>query len=123
MSCPNLEEVAAVYRHAYANGNAPTRAVAAHFNRPRSTAGRWVQEARASGHLGPPRGTTSGEADQPRYSFVDRATDEELADVLESPHPQPFAVIRAIVLELAEYRKAAPMGSAWQSVERSREDR
>lgn len=48
-----LAEVADVYRGALSRGLAPTDAVAAKFPTSRSTAGRWVMEARRRGLLGP----------------------------------------------------------------------
>lgn len=57
-----LREVAEVYRRAYAEGNAPTQAVALHFVITKPTAARWVREARRAGALGPSVGTTGGEA-------------------------------------------------------------
>ena len=48
------EKVAEVYRAALMAGKAPTRAVAATFDRPYSTAARWVLRARKAGKLGPP---------------------------------------------------------------------
>ena len=59
----HLAEVAKVYREAAAAGQPPTQAVAIHFERARSTAGRWVVQARQAGHLRPARGDRqAGEA-------------------------------------------------------------
>lgn len=57
-----LRDVAAVYRTAHAAGDPPTKAVAARFGVARSTAGRWIAEARRRGHLGEaPRPRMAGE--------------------------------------------------------------
>jgi transposase len=56
-----LVEVAEVYRRAHAVTNSPTQAVADHFERPRSTAAKWVQRAREEGLLGPTEERRSGE--------------------------------------------------------------
>jgi hypothetical protein len=58
----DLRKVAEVYRGAHAARNPPTRAVAARFGVSRSTAGRWIGEARRRGHLGEaPRPRMAGE--------------------------------------------------------------
>jgi hypothetical protein len=59
-----LVEVAAVYRQAHAHGAAPTKAVADHFKRSRSTAAKWVQRARDERLLRPTAERRAGE--QPR---------------------------------------------------------
>ena len=56
-----LAEVAEVYRDANSHGSAPTQAVADYFQRPRSTAAKWVQRARAEGFLGPAVERRAGE--------------------------------------------------------------
>ena len=56
-----LRDVARVYREAHAEGRRPTQAVATHFDKPRSTAGRWVGLARQAGFLGPADGPRAGE--------------------------------------------------------------
>jgi hypothetical protein len=62
MSDALSEEIAAVYRAAWEAGENPTQAVAKHFEKPYSTAARWVGEARKRGHLGPADGSRGGEA-------------------------------------------------------------
>jgi hypothetical protein len=57
----DLRRVAEVYRAAHATDEAPTRAVAARFGVSRSTAGRWVAEARRRGVLGKARARKAGE--------------------------------------------------------------
>ena len=52
LSDATLKEVAVVYRAAYGRGEYPTKAVQEHFTLSRSTAGRWVERARAQGYLG-----------------------------------------------------------------------
>lgn len=47
----HLQAVASVYSDAYHQGQRPTKAVAEHFTVARSTAGRWVVEARKRGFL------------------------------------------------------------------------
>jgi len=61
-----LEQVAAIYRQALAQGIGPTKAVQAQFKPriSRSTAGRWVGEARKRGFLGSAIGTRAGEGDR-----------------------------------------------------------
>jgi len=61
-----LEQVAAIYRQALAQGIGPTKAVWAQFKPriSRSTAGRWVGEARKRGFLGSAIGTRPGEGDR-----------------------------------------------------------
>jgi hypothetical protein len=59
----DLREIAAVYRAALAAGEPPTRTVAARFGVARSTAGRWVAEARRRGVLGKARPRMAGEID------------------------------------------------------------
>lgn len=61
MSDALAKEIAEVYRSAWAAGQNPTQAVARHFDKPASTAGRWVGEARKRGHLGPADGSRGGE--------------------------------------------------------------
>lgn len=56
-----LREVAEVYRNAWAEGENPTSAVAAHFFKSHSTAARWVGLARKAGYLGPSDGSRGGE--------------------------------------------------------------
>lgn len=56
----HLAEVARVYREAAGSGT-PTKAVAEAFQTSRSTAGRWVVQARARGLLGPSDSTRPGE--------------------------------------------------------------
>ncbi|MGH1547968.1 hypothetical protein ACRAWB_01835 [Leifsonia poae] len=58
-------EIAEVYRDAWTAGKNPTQAVAHHFNKPYSTAARWVGEARKRGHLGPADGSRGGETTSP----------------------------------------------------------
>ncbi|MGN7799058.1 hypothetical protein [Leifsonia sp. 22587] len=53
MSNAFLSEVAEVYRQAFLAGDNPTRAVASHYDKPYSTAGRWVGEARSRNVLEP----------------------------------------------------------------------
>jgi transposase len=62
MSDAFSEEVAGVYRAAWESGENPTQAVAKHFEKPYSTAARWVGEARKRGFLGPADGSRGGEA-------------------------------------------------------------
>jgi hypothetical protein len=57
----DLREVAGAYRGAVAAQEPPTRAVAARFGVSRSTAGRWVAEARQRGMLGKARPRMAGE--------------------------------------------------------------
>jgi hypothetical protein len=57
----NLREVATLYRAALENNDPPTLAVAAAKNVSRSTAARWVSEARKRGFLGPALGPRPGE--------------------------------------------------------------
>jgi hypothetical protein len=56
-----LHSVAVAYRVAHAFDQPPTDAVAEQFGLPRSTAGRWVSEARRAGLLGDALGTKAGE--------------------------------------------------------------
>ena len=56
-----LVEVARVYRREHQRSDAPTQAVADHFDRPRSTAAKWVQRAREEGLLGPTEPRKAGE--------------------------------------------------------------
>jgi hypothetical protein len=51
-----LEWVAYLYRVAVLMGEPPTKAVESALQLPRSTAGRWVAQARQEGHLGPAEG-------------------------------------------------------------------
>jgi hypothetical protein len=51
-----LRHIAAVYRAALATGSPPTAAVEAALGLPRSTTGRWLQQARQRGLLGASRG-------------------------------------------------------------------
>lgn len=54
MTEEHLAGVATVYRQALAEGDRPTRAVQRHYGlHARSTASRWIAEARARGLLGP----------------------------------------------------------------------
>jgi hypothetical protein len=48
-----LETVARIYREAMATGSPPTKAVEEALHLSRSTAGRWIKEARRRGFLGP----------------------------------------------------------------------
>ncbi len=48
-----LERVALIYRLAYAAHDNPTQAVVDYFERPRSTASRWIRMARERGYLRP----------------------------------------------------------------------
>jgi transposase len=58
-----LARVAEVYREAHALGSNPTRTVAQRLGVARSTAGRYVVQARRQGHLGPAPGLrVAGEA-------------------------------------------------------------
>lgn len=57
----NLRRVARVYRGAHLVGMPPTKAVQDHFGLARSTAGRWVMEARRQGFLGPGTERQAGE--------------------------------------------------------------
>jgi hypothetical protein len=58
----HYREVASTYREALTLGDPPTKYVATKMNAARSTAGEWVQEARARGLLGPaPRRGAKGE--------------------------------------------------------------
>jgi len=59
-----LKDVARVYRSAWEPGEAPTWAVAKHFHKSHSTAGRWVGLARERGYLGKADSTRGGEASQ-----------------------------------------------------------
>lgn len=61
-----LVEVADVYRRAHRTGAAPTQAVADHFDRPRSTAAKWVQRAREERMLGPAEQRRPGELPRTR---------------------------------------------------------
>lgn len=56
-----LAEVVKVYRDAWDSGGPPTKAVAEYFDRPHSTAARWVGEARRRGMLAPSDGSRGGE--------------------------------------------------------------
>lgn len=47
----HLRRVSAVYRHAAERGEPPLRAVVREFDRPRSTASRWIAAARQRGYL------------------------------------------------------------------------
>ncbi|KQR52299.1 hypothetical protein ASF88_12165 [Leifsonia sp. Leaf336] len=55
------EEIAGIYRTAWEAGENPTQAVARHYQKPYSTAARWVGESRKRGHLGPADGSRGGE--------------------------------------------------------------
>jgi hypothetical protein len=57
----DLQEIASVYRAAFAARDAPTKAVAVRFGVARSTAGRWISEARTRGILGPTQPRVAGE--------------------------------------------------------------
>lgn len=54
--------VAKVYSHAYAEGAAPTKAVAQHFHVTPSAAAKWVARARGLGLLGPTQQRRAGGA-------------------------------------------------------------
>jgi hypothetical protein len=54
----------AQYRDALAAGEPPTRAVSVRYGVARSTAGRWIAEARRRGELGKARPRIAGEIDQ-----------------------------------------------------------
>jgi hypothetical protein len=56
-----LRDVASVYRAAHADHRPPTQAVSARFGVSRSTAGRWIAEARRRGLLGDARPGMAGE--------------------------------------------------------------
>jgi hypothetical protein len=58
----HLRRVAEVYRAAVARGEAPTKAVSRELFASRSTAGRWVMQARKRGFLRPALGRIGGEA-------------------------------------------------------------
>lgn len=60
-----LSEVADVYRRAWQTTKTPTTAVAEHYGKPYSTAGRWIGEARKRGLLAAPE------------AFFDDPTDEQ----------------------------------------------
>lgn len=51
VSLEHLEAVAAIYIEAHARGAHPSQAVAEHFDRPGSTARKWVMKAREAGLL------------------------------------------------------------------------
>ena len=57
----HYERVAEIYREALQLGYAPTKWVGVRFGKPRSTAARWVMEARERGKLGKAVGTRAGE--------------------------------------------------------------
>jgi hypothetical protein len=59
-----LRQVADVYRYALGRGLAPTAAVGEAFNYSRSTAGRWIVEARRRGLLGPAIRGRAGEKEE-----------------------------------------------------------
>jgi hypothetical protein len=61
-----LEYVALVYRIAFAANDNPVQAVMDIFQLPRSTASRWVGQARERGFLGPAQERRPGEKRQPR---------------------------------------------------------
>ena len=64
MDDEHLRRVAVVYREAIAVGSrAPVEAVRKALHASRSTAGRWVVQARKAGILGPARGPIAGEAE------------------------------------------------------------
>ena len=56
-----LTDVAAVYRAAKLHGQPTRKAIAQAFNGSGGSPGRWVQEARRRGFLGPAEGTKAGE--------------------------------------------------------------
>ena len=58
-----LRDVANIYRQAWNDGLNPTQEVARHFERPYSTASRWVVAARKAGVLGPADSSRGGEID------------------------------------------------------------
>src|SRR5262249_61875487 len=60
---PYLENVARVYREAFARGDDPTKAVQHYFGLTRSTAGRHVLLARDAGKLNPTSAGVAGEAE------------------------------------------------------------
>lgn len=62
-----LQEVATVYKEAWAGGNNPTAAVSKHFHKSHSTAARWVGLARKHEgvDLGPADGSRGGELELP----------------------------------------------------------
>jgi hypothetical protein len=65
MPTEHLAVVAETYRSAVQAGRRdPVNAVAEQMHASRSTAGRWVQQARAAGHLGAALGTKAGEVTQ-----------------------------------------------------------
>ena len=59
------EEIAGIYRTAWQAGKNPTQAVARYYQKPYSTAARWVGESRKRGHLGPADGSRGGETTPP----------------------------------------------------------
>ena len=61
LSSERLQEVADVYRRAFAKGQHPTEAVRVEFEVSRSTASRWVKRARQEGLLGPAVPRRAGE--------------------------------------------------------------
>jgi hypothetical protein len=61
-----LAQVADTYRDALSRGLSPTDTVAADFPTSRSTAGRWVMEARRRGLLGPAVRGRAGEQQPPK---------------------------------------------------------
>jgi hypothetical protein len=63
----HLQRVAEIYRAAVSTGHrAPVDEVRRQLNTSRSTAGRWVQQAREHHFLGPARGPVAGESDKER---------------------------------------------------------
>jgi len=63
LSDDDLKETARIYREAMTIGRNPTEAVQRELHLSRSTAGRWVMQARRRGFLGPaPAGRVAGEA-------------------------------------------------------------
>lgn len=63
LSAEALGQAAVVYRIAHAVGLPPTQTVSQRFKLPRSTAGRWITEARRRGLLGPAEERKAGETD------------------------------------------------------------
>ena len=64
----HFRDVAGIYRSALGDGLDPVAQVKAAFSVARSTAGRWVVEARKRGHLGPTTRGKAGELRPPKAS-------------------------------------------------------
>jgi hypothetical protein len=64
LKAEELTQIASTYRDALAAGEAPTRAVSARYGVARSTAGRWIAEARRRGQLGKAHPRRAGEVDE-----------------------------------------------------------